>query len=32
MRPLPTFDCGALFDALDAQRRELGLGWYGVAD
>jgi hypothetical protein len=29
---LPTFDCGALYDALDAQRRELGMGWYELAD
>jgi hypothetical protein len=28
---LPRFDCEALFDALDAQRRESGLGWYDVA-
>ena len=32
MSPLPVFDCGALFDALDAQRRGLGLGWYELAD
>ncbi len=32
MRPLPVFDCGALFNALDAQRRDLGLGWYELAD
>lgn len=32
MRPLPVFDCGALFDALDAQRRDRGLGWYDLAD
>ncbi len=32
MPELPTFDCGALFDALDAQRREHGLGWYELAD
>ncbi len=32
MQPPPTFDCGALFDALDAQRRERGLGWYELAD
>jgi hypothetical protein len=31
-RPLPVFDCGALFNALDAQRRDLGLGWYELAD
>jgi hypothetical protein len=32
MQPLPVFDCGALFSALDARRRDLGLGWYDVAD
>jgi hypothetical protein len=32
MRPLPVFDCGALFDALDSQRRDHGLGWYELAD
>jgi hypothetical protein len=32
MRALPTFDCGALFAALDAQRRERGLDWYALAD
>jgi hypothetical protein len=32
MRHLPVFDCGALFDALDAGRRERGLGWYELAD
>lgn len=32
MQPLPVFDCGALFDALDAQREERGLGWYELAD
>jgi len=32
MLPLPVFDCGALFDALDARRREVGLGWYQLAD
>lgn len=31
-RPLPVFDCYALFNALDAQRRDLGLGWYELAD
>ena len=25
-------DCGALFDALDAQRQERELGWYQLAD
>jgi hypothetical protein len=29
---LPVFDCGALFHALDAQRRERDLGWYDLAD
>ena len=32
MQALPVFDCRALFDALDAQRRDLGLGWYELAD
>jgi hypothetical protein len=32
MRSLPVFDCGALFDALDVERRELDMGWYEVAD
>jgi hypothetical protein len=32
MRPMPVFDCGALFNALDARRRDLGLGWYELAD
>jgi hypothetical protein len=32
VRALPAFDCGALFTALDAQRRERGLGWYELAD
>jgi hypothetical protein len=27
----PVFDCGALFSALDAQRRERELGWYELA-
>ncbi len=31
-RPLPVFDCHALFNALDGQRRDLGLGWYELAD
>jgi hypothetical protein len=31
-RSLPVFDCGALFTALDAQRRDRGLGWYELAD
>lgn len=30
-RVLPVFDCGALFDALDAQRRDHALGWYELA-
>jgi hypothetical protein len=32
MPALPVFDCGALFAALDAQRRDDGLGWYELAD
>lgn len=32
MRALPVFDCGSLFSALDAQRRDRGLGWYDLAD
>jgi hypothetical protein len=32
MRTLPVFDCGALFSALDTQRRDRGLGWYELAD
>ncbi len=32
MPRLPVFDCGALFDALDAQRRDLELGWYELAE
>jgi hypothetical protein len=32
MRALPVFDCGALFGALDAQRRDRELGWYELAD
>jgi hypothetical protein len=32
MRALPVFDCGALFSALDTQRRDRGLGWYELAD
>jgi hypothetical protein len=31
-RALPVFDCGALFGALDAQRRDRGLGWFELAD
>ncbi len=32
MEALPIFDCDALFDALDEQRRDSGLGWYELAD
>jgi hypothetical protein len=32
MRPLPVFDCGALFDALDVERRERDMGRYELAD
>jgi hypothetical protein len=32
VRALPVFDCGALFSALDAQRRDRGLNWYTLAD
>ena len=32
LRVLPVFDCGAFFGALDAQRRDRGLGWYELAD
>ncbi len=32
MRAVSAFDCGALFDELDAKRRDLGLGWYDLAD
>ncbi|HEY7224911.1 MAG TPA: hypothetical protein VH561_15155 [Micromonosporaceae bacterium] len=31
MRTLPTFDCGALFGALDTQRRDRGLDWRALA-
>ena len=31
MGSLPVFDCGALIDALDAQRAERGLGWTALA-
>jgi hypothetical protein len=31
MRALPVFDCGALFSALDAQRRDRELDWYDLA-
>jgi hypothetical protein len=29
---LPVFDCGALFSALEAKRRDRGLGWYELAN
>lgn len=32
MSALPVFDCGALFTALDTQRRERGLDWWTLAD
>jgi hypothetical protein len=32
MRALPAFDCGALFTALDAQRRDRELDWSALAD
>ena len=32
MQPRTVFDCDALFNALDAQRRDRGLGWYELAD
>jgi hypothetical protein len=32
VRALPVFDCGALFSALDAQRRDRGLGWRALTD
>lgn len=32
MAAQPAFDCGALFSALDVQRRERGLDWYALAD
>jgi acyl-CoA synthetase (AMP-forming)/AMP-acid ligase II len=31
VRARPVFDCGALFSALDAQRRDRGLDWYALA-
>ena len=31
-RSVAVFDCGALFIALDGQRRDRGLGWYELAD
>ncbi len=30
--PHVSFDCGALYDALDEQRTARGLGWYELAD
>jgi hypothetical protein len=32
MQPLPTFDCTAMYDALDTERQERGMGWYELAD
>lgn len=32
MTDLPTFSCGALYDALDARRRARELNWYELAD
>jgi hypothetical protein len=32
VRVLPVFDCGALFSALDARRRDRGLDWWALAD
>lgn len=32
MSARPVFDCGALYSALDTQRRDRGLGWYELAD
>jgi hypothetical protein len=32
VQTLPVFDCGELFNALDAQRRDRGLDWYALAD
>jgi hypothetical protein len=32
VRQLASFDCGALFDALDRKRRDLELSWYELAD
>jgi hypothetical protein len=32
MRALPVLDCRAMFSALDAKRRDRGLGWYELAD
>ncbi|MEP7088582.1 MAG: hypothetical protein ABI776_00635 [Nocardioidaceae bacterium] len=32
MQHHPVFDCEALFNALDAQRKGRGVGWYELAD
>jgi hypothetical protein len=32
MWPLPVFECGALYDALDERRGAGDLGWYELAD
>ena len=32
MEPRATFDCEALYNALDEQRTARGLGWYELAD
>jgi hypothetical protein len=32
VQPLPTFDCVALYEALDAERRARRLDWYALAD
>ena len=32
VEPRATFDCGALYNALDEQRTARGLGWYELAD
>jgi hypothetical protein len=32
VRLLPAFDCGALYAALDAERRDRELDWYALAD
>jgi hypothetical protein len=32
VRAHPVFDCGALFTALDEQRRDRGLDWFALAD
>ena len=31
-KTLPVFDMDAFYDALDAQRRDKGMGWYELAD